>query len=139
MLPSTANRFVLAVCGLLVRVSDIATLLGKDAVIAAIAKKATAAITKPETYEQKPTRSLFDCCGITCLQKRTCCAPHLTLTFGSTDIPRRNRWFGSWPASKTILTGMRCTTLTKLPVAFSGGKRLKSEPVAPAMLRTCPL
>jgi hypothetical protein len=54
MLPSTANRFVLAVCGLLVRVSDIATLLGKDAVIAAIAKKATAAITKPETYEQKP-------------------------------------------------------------------------------------
>jgi hypothetical protein len=30
--------------------------------------------------------------------------------------------------SRTIFTGMRCTTLMKLPVAFSGGSRAKSAP-----------
>lgn len=33
----------------------------------------------------------------------------------------------------TILTGMRCTTFTKLPVALSGGKRLNLAPVAAAI------
>jgi hypothetical protein len=35
----------------------------------------------------------------------------------------------SGTVSKTILTGTRCTTLTKLPVAFSGGSRLKAAPL----------
>jgi len=29
----------------------------------------------------------------------------------------------------TIFTGTRCTTLTKLPLAFSGGSRLKAVPL----------
>src|SRR5947207_3445165 len=37
---------------------------------------------------------------------------HCTQTFGSTDIPNRNRWSLFWPGSRTILTGTRCTTLT---------------------------
>jgi hypothetical protein len=32
-------------------------------------------------------------------------------------------------------TGNRCTTLTKFPLAFSGGSRLKSVPAAPASAR----
>src|ERR1022692_271304 len=40
--------------------------------------------------------------------------------------------------SKTILTGMRSTTLTKFPVAFSGGSRLIRAPVPPAMESTFP-
>src|SRR5207253_2744720 len=28
----------------------------------------------------------------------------------------------SWPASKLIRTGTRCTTLTQLPLAFCGGR-----------------
>ncbi len=39
--------------------------------------------------------------------------PHyLTFTLGSTDIPGLNRCSGSCPFSKTILTGIRWTTLT---------------------------
>src|SRR5215470_109666 len=34
---------------------------------------------------------------------------------------------------------MRCTTFTKLPVAFSGGSKLSTAPVAPAIESTCPL
>ena len=60
-------------------------------------------------------------------------------TVGVTDMPGRSRCSGSCPGSSTILTGTRCTTLTKLPVAFSGGSRLKRAPVAPAMLSTLPL
>src|ERR1035438_5203697 len=40
--------------------------------------------------------------------------------------------------SKTIFTGMRSTTLTKFPVAFSGGSRLMRAPVPPAMESTFP-
>jgi hypothetical protein len=47
MLPSTANRVVLAVCPLLARVPDVAALLDSDAVSAAIAKRA-AVIAKAE-------------------------------------------------------------------------------------------
>ena len=41
-------------------------------------------------------------------------------------------------SSNTSCTGTRCTTLTKLPVAFSGGSRLKRAPVARGMLSTWP-
>jgi len=37
-----------------------------------------------------------------------------------------------------ILTGTRRTILVKLPVAFSDGKRLNSEPEAGAKLETVP-
>jgi len=50
-------------------------------------------------------------------------------TFGTTDIPGRSRCSESSPLLKRIRTGMRCTTLTKLPVAFSGGSRLMTAPV----------
>ena len=54
----------------------------------------------------------------------------------TTDIPGRN-----FPASRLSrpirsLTGIRCTTLVKLPVALSGGKRLNCAPLAGAMLST---
>ncbi len=35
-------------------------------------------------------------------------------------------------------TGSRCTILVKLPVAFSGGSKLNSEPLAGAKLSTLP-
>ena len=55
----------------------------------------------------------------------------------STFIPgRRTTPSGRW--SNTIFTGIRCTTLTKLPVAFSGGRRLIRAPVAPEMESTRP-
>ena len=57
----------------------------------------------------------------------------------SPTCPGRSRCSGSWPGSSTIFTGTRCTTFTKLPVAFSGGSRLKRAPVAAAMLSTLPL
>src|SRR5262245_64729570 len=59
---------------------------------------------------------------------------YLVYTVGVTDIPGRNSRSESWPAFKTIFTGTRCTTLTKLPLAFSGGSRLNRAPVAGAML-----
>ena len=54
-------------------------------------------------------------------------------------MPGRSRCSGSCPGSSTIFTGTRCTTFTKLPVAFSGGSRLNRAPVAAAMLSTCAL
>src|SRR6185436_625160 len=63
---------------------------------------------------------------------------HFVRTVGTTDMPGRRRWSGSWPLSNVIFTGTRCTTFTKLPVAFSGGSRLKRAPVAAAMLSTLP-
>src|SRR4029453_9579713 len=63
---------------------------------------------------------------------------HFTLTTGTTDMPGLSRWAREGDASKTIFTGMRCTTLTKLPVAFSGGNKLKRAPVPACMLSTCP-
>ena len=55
-----------------------------------------------------------------------------------TDMPGRSLPTSGWPGSSTILTGMRCTTLVKLPVALSGGSRLNCEPLAGAMLSTWP-
>ena len=52
-------------------------------------------------------------------------------------IPMRS---GGAPASALteIRTGIRCTTFTQLPVAFCGGSRANSAPVAPLMLSTVP-
>src|SRR5215469_410744 len=63
---------------------------------------------------------------------------HRTLTRGSTDIPGRNACLGSWFGLKRIRTGSLCTTLTKLPLAFSGGRRLNSVPAAPGRFSTVP-
>src|SRR6476620_9707645 len=60
-------------------------------------------------------------------------------TFGSTDMPGRKTCSLVSPWSNVIFTGMRCTTFTKFPVAFSGGKRLVIAPLAPAMLCRWPL
>ena len=38
-----------------------------------------------------------------------------------------------------ILTGIRCTTFVKLPVALSGGSSEKRAPVADEMLATFPV
>ena len=43
------------------------------------------------------------------------------------------------PASSTIFTGMRWTTLVKLPVALSGGSSANSWPLAGERLSTRPL
>ena len=51
------------------------------------------------------------------------------------DMPVRRRWGLAWYSSSTILTGTRWTTLTQLPEAFSGGKRLKRAPV-PALIES---
>ena len=40
---------------------------------------------------------------------------------GTTDMPGTRRCWAFSPRSNTSLTGTRCTTFTKLPVAFSGG------------------
>ena len=37
---------------------------------------------------------------------------YFTVTFGSTDMPSFKYWSLSSPGSKTIFTGMRCTTFT---------------------------
>jgi len=62
-----------------------------------------------------------------------------TLTSGSTDMPGRSKCCGSCSWLKRILTGSLCTTLTKLPLAFSGGRRLNNVPAAPGRFSTVPL
>src|SRR5205823_4842639 len=52
---------------------------------------------------------------------------HRTLVQGTTDIPGPTGT-SDGQLSTTILTGTRCTTFTKLPVAFSAGSRLKTVP-----------
>src|SRR6202171_5524165 len=61
-------------------------------------------------------------------------APDLVSMVGITDMPGRRSTAASLPASSAILTGMRCTTLVKLPVALSGGSSANSWPLAGAML-----
>ena len=56
-----------------------------------------------------------------------------------TDMPGRNCPSSGWPWSSVILTGMRCTTLVKLPVALSGGSSVNCEPLAGEMLSTRPV
>ena len=57
---------------------------------------------------------------------------------GVTDMPGRNTNESGLPASSTILTGMRCTTLVKLPVALSGGSKANSCPLAGGNCRPGP-
>ena len=45
----------------------------------------------------------------------------------------------AWLASIDSRTGSRCTTLTQLPDAFSGGSREKLEPVPGLVLSTVPV
>ena len=53
---------------------------------------------------------------------------HWTVTEGWAEMPSGSGMSGLRPLSITILTGTRCTTLTKLPVAFSGGNAVNFEP-----------
>src|SRR6266851_4336716 len=53
-----------------------------------------------------------------------------------TDIPGRNLPASGLSSAILNLTGIRSTTLVKLPVALSGGSRLNCEPLAGAMLST---
>ena len=54
-------------------------------------------------------------------------------------MPARSRAASSWSGSIAILTGRRCTTLVKLPVALSALSTLNSEPVAGAISSTRPV
>src|SRR5260370_1088241 len=56
----------------------------------------------------------------------------------STDIPGSRRSSSFWPWSNSIRTGMRWTTLVKLPVALSGGSSANCEPLAGAIRSTRP-
>ena len=63
---------------------------------------------------------------------------------GSTERPRGSIcqsffFLPSLSLSIMILTGTRCTILTKLPVAFSAGKALKREPDPIWMVSTWPV
>ena len=64
---------------------------------------------------------------------------HRRYTVAVTDMPGRSTAPASAPPSRTIFTGTRCTTLTKLPLALSAGSRLNVAPVAPAIDSTWPL
>ena len=50
--------------------------------------------------------------------------------------PRPKRSVRSCFGSSTILTGMRCAILVKLPVALSGGSRLNCDPLAGEIVST---
>ena len=68
---------------------------------------------------------------------RTTRLPHPDL--GLDRHARRNPFDASPGSSSTIFTGTRCTTFTKLPVAFSGGSRANAEPVPRWRLSTWPI
>ena len=53
----------------------------------------------------------------------------------ATAIPGANRPTSSAGPSNTTFTGIRCTTLTKFPVAFSGGGNANTRPLP---RRSCP-
>src|SRR4030095_9520727 len=61
------------------------------------------------------------------------------VTVAITDIPGRRTNGAAAGMSRRILTGIRCTTFTKLPVAFSGGNRLKTDPVPGLRLSIVPV
>ena len=60
------------------------------------------------------------------------------LTVHSTFMPARNLASFDLSPSRCMRTGMRCSTLTKLPVALSCGMSEKAEPVASLMRSTVP-
>src|SRR4030095_1234759 len=53
---------------------------------------------------------------------------HRIAITGTTDMRGTSRCGAFSPGSNTSFTGTRCTTLTKLPVAFSGGSRENTAP-----------
>ena len=55
------------------------------------------------------------------------------------DMPIRSGRLSGKGGNRVTFTGMRCTTLTQLPVAFSGGSSEKAEPVPAMMESTRPL
>lgn len=61
---------------------------------------------------------------------------HRTVTVGTAETPSGMGTSGCKPWSMTILTGTRCTILTKLPVAFSGGNAVNLAPVPSWTLST---
>src|SRR5215813_11154920 len=61
------------------------------------------------------------------------------VTVAITDMPGRSANGAEAGGSRRILTGRRWTTFTKLPVAFSGGKRLKTDPVPGLRLSIVPV
>ena len=56
-----------------------------------------------------------------------------------TDMPGRKLPDNGLSGAIRNLTGIRCTTLVKLPVALSGGSKLNCAPLAGAMLSTVAL
>jgi hypothetical protein len=54
----------------------------------------------------------------------------LIRTVGTTDRPASNGVSRGLGSVSSMRTGRRCTILTKLPVAFSGGNRAVADPVA---------
>src|SRR5439155_21219699 len=63
---------------------------------------------------------------------------YLVVIVTTTLMPGRSGCVASFCASGRIRTGMRCTTLVKLPVALSGGSSENFAPVAGDRLSTCP-
>src|SRR5689334_4739642 len=59
-------------------------------------------------------------------------------TWTSTDKPGRSGRLPPHGLVTAILTGTRCTTLVKFPVALSGGSSANLAPVAPLTLSTLP-
>ena len=56
----------------------------------------------------------------------------------TTDMPGRSTCLPADSGEIAMRTGTRWTILVKLPVALSGGSRVKTEPVPPAMPLTVP-
>ena len=54
-------------------------------------------------------------------------------------MPGRSQPWAATSAGTETRTGRRCTTLVKLPVAFSGGSRLNTAPEAGETDCTCPV
>src|SRR5882724_6953075 len=85
------------------------------------------------TWQDAP-ETLFDTLdAATAWRLRAC---DLVSMVGITDMPGRSSTGELLSRLSAIFTGMRCTTLVKLPVALSGGSNANSWPLAGAMLST---
>src|ERR1700751_469592 len=62
-------------------------------------------------------------------------AHRLVRTVAITEIPGRS-FVAKVESASAILTGTRCTTFVKLPVALSGGNRANCDPLAGAISTT---
>src|SRR6202043_3761850 len=83
-----------------------------------------------------PPETLFDARDAAIAWRALAC--DLVAMVGITDMPGRNSTGAPSSRVSAIFTGMRCTTLVKLPVALSGGSSANSWPLAGAMLSTWP-